>query len=69
MDIKIEEVFEGYEIQTLTSRVRELEYACAELQIYNNQLQDRCKKLASRQPSWPKGYNPRRHRPAFKKDK
>ena len=52
------------EVQVLTSRVKVLEYDCAELQKSNSELQERVKKLASRQPAWPKGYRPqRRHNP------
>ena len=42
----------------LQARVRELEYDCAELAKYNSELTDRVKKLANRQPMWPKGYRP-----------
>ena len=48
------------EVQVLTSRVKALEYDCAELQQSNSELQERVKKLASRQPAWPKGYRPQR---------
>ena len=48
------------EVQVLTSRVKVLEYDCAELQKSNSELQERVKKLASRQPAWPKGYRPQR---------
>ena len=48
------------EVQVLTSRVKVLEYDCAELQQSNSELQERVKKLASRQPAWPKGYRPQR---------
>ena len=54
------EAFLENEVQVLTSRVKELEYDCAELQQSNSQLQERVKKLASRQPAWPKGYRPQR---------
>ena len=58
MDAQVEQAFEASEIQTLTARVKELEYDCAELAKTNEELSERCKKLASRQPSWPKGYRP-----------
>ena len=45
----------------LQSRVRELEYDCAELTKHNQDLAERVKKLASRQPTWPKKYRPRKH--------
>ena len=45
----------------LRSRVRELEYDCAELTKHNQELSERVTKLASRQPTWPKKYRPRKH--------
>ena len=54
------EAFLENEVQVLTSRVKVLEYDCAELQQSNSELQERVKKLASRQPAWPKGYRPQR---------
>ena len=44
--------------EELQSRVRELEYNCAELEKTNLELIDRVRKLATRQPMWPKGYRP-----------
>ena len=56
------EAFLENEVQVLSSRVKELEWDCAELTKHNSELSDRVKKLASRQPAWPKGYRPsRRH--------
>ena len=60
MDAQVEEAFEASEIQTLTARVKELEYDCAELVKQNEVLSKRCESLATRQPSWPKGYRPQR---------
>ena len=54
------EAFLENEVQVLSSRVKELERDCAELTIVNSELQERVKKLASRQPAWPKGYRPQR---------
>ena len=54
------EAFLENEVQVLTSRAKVLEYDCAELQKSNFELQERVKNLASRQPSWPKGYRPQR---------
>ncbi len=48
-----------HEVQTLKSRVRELEYNNAELVRSNEELSERVKKLATRTPAWPKGYRPR----------
>ena len=54
------EAFLENEVQVLSSRVKELEWDCAELSKQNSELSDRVKKLASRQPSWPKGFRPQR---------
>ena len=54
------EAFLESEVQVLSSRVKELEWDCAELSKHNSELQERVKKLASRQPAWPKGYRPQR---------
>jgi len=54
------EAFLENEVQVLSSRVKELEWDCAELSKHNSELADRVKKLASRQPAWPKGYRPQR---------
>ena len=50
-------------IQKLEQQVKTLQYDCAELQKHNDELADRVKKLASRHPVWPKGYQPRRFVP------
>ena len=50
-------------IQKLEQQVKTLQYDCAELQKHNDELAARVKKLASRQPVWPKGYQPRRFVP------
>ena len=54
------EAFLENEVLVLTRRVKALEWDCAELTIVNSELQERVKKLASRQPAWPKGYRPQR---------
>ena len=54
------EAFLENEVQVLSGRVKELEWDCAELIKHNSELSDRVKKLASRQPAWPKGYRPQR---------
>ena len=54
------EAFLENEVQVLSSRVKELEWDCAELSKHNSELSDRVKKLASRQPAWPKGFRPQR---------
>ena len=56
------EAFLEVEVQSLTARVKELEYDCANLTQSNSELSERVKKLASRQPAWPMGYRPpKRH--------
>ena len=50
-------------IQQLEKQVKSLQYDCAELQKQNDELSDRVKKLASKTPVWPKGYQPRRFTP------
>ena len=50
-------------IQKLEQQVKTLQYDCAELQKHNDDLAERVKKLASRQPILPKGYQPRRFPP------
>ena len=54
------EAFLETEVTTLVARVKELEFDCAELTKENSEMSERVKKLASRQPSWPKGYRPQR---------
>ena len=48
-------------IQKLEQQVKSLQYDCAELQKHNSELLERCKKLGSRQPVWPRGYRPQRY--------
>ena len=54
------EAFLENEVTTLNARVKELEFDCAELTKENSDISERVKKLATRQPSWPKGYRPQR---------
>ena len=42
-------------IEQLRNQIKGLQYDCAELQKKNDELAERCKKLASRQPTFPKG--------------
>ena len=57
-DVVRKEAHMENEITQLKSRVKTLEYNCAELQKQNGEFSERIKKLASRQPAWPKGYRP-----------
>ena len=52
--------FEALEGIHTKNRIKQLEYDNAELVKANEELSERCKKLASRQPEWPKGYRPTR---------
>ena len=52
--------FEALEGMQLKNRVKQLEYDNAELVKSNEELRERCKKLATRIPEWPKGYRPTR---------
>ena len=57
-----EEAFHQTEVKELTSEVKSLQYDCAELTKENDELRERVKKLASRPPTWPKGYRPQNRR-------
>ena len=57
-----EEGFFASKVGDLLDRVKALEFENAELVKSNEELAERVKKLASRQPSWPKGYRPNRRR-------
>jgi len=50
--------FDALEGIQLKNRIKKLEYDCAELTKQNEELRERCKLLASRQPEVPKGYRP-----------
>ena len=59
-DSRVEGFFES-QVGTLENRVKGLEFDNAELVKSNQALQNRVEKLASRQPTWPKGYRPKRN--------
>jgi len=56
-----EEGFFASKVVELENQVKALGYENAELVKTNEELGERVKKLASRQPSWPKGYRPVRN--------
>ena len=56
-----EEGFFESKVVTLENQIKALQFDNAELVKTNDELAERVKKLASRQPAWPKGYVPRRH--------
>jgi len=57
-----EEGFFASKVVDLQDQIKALEFENAELVKFNEELRERVKKLASRQPSWPKGYRPNRRR-------
>ena len=60
MTINAKNAFQVLEAMHIKNRVKELEKDNAELVVKNEELAERCKKLASRMPEWPKGYRPTR---------
>ena len=60
MNINAKNAFQALEDMQLKNRVKELEADNAELAKSNEELRERCKKLATRVPEWPKGYRPTR---------
>ena len=52
------ENFFEHKSQRLESRVKDLEFNCAELQRENEEMREKVKKLSSRTPEWPRGYRP-----------
>ena len=56
-----EETFEKMERLELENYVKSLEYDNAELVKKNDELSARVKQLATKNPTWPSGYRPRRH--------
>ena len=56
-----EEGFFESKVVTLENQIKALQFENAELVRTADELAERVKKLASRQPAWPKGYIPRRH--------
>tara|TARA_B100000287_G_scaffold336752_1_gene322464 strand:+ start:926 stop:1147 length:222 start_codon:yes stop_codon:yes gene_type:complete len=60
-DLKRDKEFFENKSKELDVKIKKLQFELAELQKSNSELLERCKKLASRQPSWPKGYRPQRY--------
>ena len=56
---RVEGFFES-KVVTLENEIKGLSFDNAELVKQNEELRERVKTLASRQPSWPKGYRPQR---------
>jgi len=62
------EGFYESKIQELEVEVKSLSFDNAELVKSNDELTERVKTLASRQPTWPKGYRPQRRQHTPKKN-
>ncbi len=60
MKIEAKNAFAVLEEMQIKSRVHKLEADNAEMVKSKGELRERCKKLASRVPEWPKGYRPTR---------
>ena len=58
--IRQEGFFES-KVESLEKKIKELEYENAVLSRDYNEVAERVKKLASRQPAWPKGYRPHKN--------
>ena len=56
-----EQGFFESKVASLQDQIKALQYDNAQLTTQNGELRERVTKLATRQPSWPKGYIPRRH--------
>ena len=56
-----EEGFFDSKVTDLENQIKALQYDNAQLTVRNGELSERVKKLATRTPSWPRGYTPRRH--------
>ena len=63
-----EEGFFESKVADLENKLKALNFDNAELAKSNEELRERVKSLASRQPAWPKGYRPRRYSPHGKKN-
>ena len=63
---RVEGFFEA-KCRELENQVKVLSFDNAELTVKSSELSERVTKLASRQPTFPKGYKPTR-RPFVKKD-
>jgi len=57
------ETFFEYKCSKQKDRIKQHERERADLKVKHQELAERCKKLASRVPEWPKGFKPRRKTP------
>lgn len=56
---RVEGFFEA-RCRELETQVKTLQYDNAEMSVKFDELSERVKTLANRQPTWPKGYKPQR---------
>jgi len=56
------------ENKKLVARVKQLQFDCAELSKANSEFREQIKKLATRMPSWPKGFRPQGRRDHNRRD-
>ena len=56
---RVEGFFEA-RCRELENQIKALQFENAEMSVKTDELSERVKKLASRQPTWPKGYRPQR---------
>mgnify|MGYP003629469922 FL=1 len=56
---RVEGFFEA-RCRELENEVKAMQFVNAEMSVKNDELSERVKTLANRQPTWPKGYKPHR---------
>jgi hypothetical protein len=56
---RVEGFFEA-RCRELENEVKAMQFVNAEMSVKNDELSERVKTLANRQPTWPKGYKPQR---------
>jgi hypothetical protein len=56
---RVEGFFEA-RCRELENQVKALQFENAEMSVKSDELSERVKTLANRQPTWPKGYKPQR---------
>ena len=59
MEARVEAFFEA-RCRELEKEVKAMQFVNAEMSVKNDELSERVKTLANRQPTWPKGYKPQR---------
>ena len=59
MESRVEAFFEA-RCRELENEVKAMQFVNAEMSVKNDELSERVKTLANRQPTWPKGYKPQR---------